>query len=140
MNSPFSPDFLPIVDNYENIFFYWSSSQLSATQRLKRSKVKSAVCCVFLVFLSVLRNPSFLSKQKELLPGRKVKISGFGWDRIKSFLKMSEWIKTAAFVAFPFIGAVPGSLITRKSMDWYDVSWNLRHEKWFINRKKISYF
>ena len=35
---------------------------------------------------------------------------------------MSEWIKTAAFVAFPFIGAVPGSLITRKSMDWYDVS------------------
>ena len=42
---------------------------------------------------------------------------------------MSEWIKTAAFVAFPFIGAVPGSLITRKSMDWYDVSLHFRHEK-----------
>ena len=68
----------------------------------------------------MLRNPSFLSKQKKIVTWPK--ISGIGWDKIKSFLKMSEWIKTAAFVAFPFIGAVPGSLITRKSMDWYDVS------------------
>ena len=51
---------------------------------------------------------------------------------------MSEWIKTAAFVAFPFIGAVPGSQITRKSMDWYDVSWHFRHEKlWFMNEIKL---
>ena len=35
---------------------------------------------------------------------------------------MSDWIKIAAFIGAPFIGAVPGSLITRKSMDWYDVS------------------
>ena len=74
----------------------------------------------------MLRNPSFLSKQKKIVTWPKSEyiyiILGIGWDKIKSFLKMSEWIKTAAFVAFPFIGAVPGSLITRKSMDWYDVS------------------
>ena len=78
-----------------------------------------------------------------MLPGRKVNIYiilGIGWDKIKSFLKMSEWIKTAAFVAFPFIGAVPGSLITRKSMDWYDVSDILDMKKILIHEwNKIGY-
>ena len=45
-NSPFSPDFLPIVDGvmvYEKMYFF-------TDQALSRSasKVKSAVCCVFL--------------------------------------------------------------------------------------------
>ena len=60
-NSPFSPDFLPIVDGvmvYEKMYFF-------TDQALSRSasKVKSAVCCVFLSV--ALRNPSFLSKQKK---------------------------------------------------------------------------
>jgi len=33
---------------------------------------------------------------------------------------MASWLKVAGFVAFPFIGSVPGSMITRKAMDWYD--------------------
>ena len=50
---------------------------------------------------------------------------------------MANWLKVAGFVAFPFVGSVPGSMITRKAMDWYDVSnfsklWN------FINIIKSS--
>ena len=34
---------------------------------------------------------------------------------------VSEALKIAGFVAFPFIGSVPGGIITKKAMDWYDV-------------------
>ena len=35
---------------------------------------------------------------------------------------MSEFLKAAGFIAFPFLGSIPGGIITKKAMDWYDVS------------------
>ena len=35
---------------------------------------------------------------------------------------MSDLLKAAGFIAFPFIGSIPGGIITKKAMGWYDVS------------------
>lgn len=35
---------------------------------------------------------------------------------------MSEALTAFGFIAFPFIGSVPGGMITKRAMDWYDVS------------------
>jgi len=45
---------------------------------------------------------------------------------------MSDLLKAAGFIAFPFIGSIPGGIITKKAMGWYDTikkpSW--RPPKW----------
>jgi len=35
---------------------------------------------------------------------------------------MSNFLTPAAFVALPFAGSIPGGIINKKAMGWYDVS------------------
>jgi len=37
-------------------------------------------------------------------------------------VKMSDWVPAIGFTLMPFIGSTFGRVITKKNMDWYDVS------------------
>ena len=57
---------------------------------------------------------------------------------------MSDLLKAAGFIAFPFIGSIPGGIITQKAMAWYDVSnyvlnfKDLLSRNWFQNWGRLK--
>jgi hypothetical protein len=51
---------------------------------------------------------------------------------------MSDLLKAAGFIALPFIGSIPGGIITKKAMGWYDVSNLVLNFKDLLSSRPVS--